>query len=87
MWLDYFPNAEVIGVDIEDFSWFSHPRVRIHRVDQGNRSMLAVLGAKEQPLDIVIDDGSRASRAPASDSRRAVSFSEAGRLVHHRGSG
>jgi hypothetical protein len=61
MWLDYFPNAEVIGADIEDFSWFSHPRVRIHRVDQGDRSMLAELGANEKPLDIIIDDGSHAS--------------------------
>ena len=61
MWLDYFPNAEVIGADIEDFSWFSHPRVRIHRVDQGDRSMLAELASKERPLDIIIDDGSHAS--------------------------
>ncbi|WP_298878341.1 glycosyltransferase [uncultured Bradyrhizobium sp.] len=61
MWLDYFPNAEIIGVDIEDFSWFSHPRVRIHRVDQGDRSMLEELARKEKPLDIIIDDGSHAS--------------------------
>lgn len=61
MWLDYFPNAEVIGADIEDFSWFSHPRVRIHRVDQGDRGMLEQLAAKEKPLDIIIDDGSHAS--------------------------
>lgn len=61
MWLDYFPNAEVIGVDIEDFSWFSHSRVRIHRVDQGDRTMLAELASKENALDIIIDDGSHAS--------------------------
>jgi hypothetical protein len=61
MWLEYFPNAEVIGADIEDFSWFSHPRVRIHRVDQGDRGMLEELGRKERPLDIIIDDGSHAS--------------------------
>jgi hypothetical protein len=61
MWLDYFPNAEVIGVDIEDFNWFSHPRVRIHRVDTGDRTMLADLASKENPLDIIIDDGSHAS--------------------------
>lgn len=61
MWLEYFPNAEVIGADIEDFRWFSHPRVRIHRVDQGDRNMLAELGATEKPLDIIIDDGSHAS--------------------------
>ena len=61
MWLEYFPNAEIIGVDIEDFSWFSHPRVTIHRVDQGDRSMLAELAATEKSLDIIIDDGSHAS--------------------------
>ena len=61
MWLDYFPNAEVIGADIEDFSWFSHPRIRIHRVDQGDRGMLEQLAARQMPLDIIIDDGSHAS--------------------------
>jgi tetratricopeptide (TPR) repeat protein len=61
MWLDYFPNAEVIGADIEDFSWFSHPRVRVHRVDQGNRKMLTELGEREKAFDIIIDDGSHAS--------------------------
>lgn len=61
MWLDYFPNAQVVGADIEDFSWFSHPRVSIHRVDQGNRAMLTALGEREKAFDIIIDDGSHAS--------------------------
>jgi hypothetical protein len=61
MWLNYFPNAEIVGADIADFGWFSHPRVRIHRLDQGERNMLAELAAKEGPLDIIIDDGSHAA--------------------------
>jgi len=61
MWLRYFPNATIIGADIEDFSWFEHDRVVIHRVDQGDRAQLARLGAMERPFDIVIDDGSHAS--------------------------
>jgi hypothetical protein len=64
MWLDYFPNGEIIGSDIEDFSWFSHPRVRVHRLDQGDRAMLEQLAAREKRLDIIIVGGSHASVNP-----------------------
>ncbi|MDE1158062.1 MAG: glycosyltransferase [Neorhizobium sp.] len=61
MWLRYFPNAEVVGADIEDFSWFSHPRAKIFQVDQGDRHKLNALARDGGKFDIIIDDASHAS--------------------------
>ena len=67
MWLRYFPNSNIIGVDIADFSWVKHPRVKTFQADQGSRSdwsrvlqKLEKLG--KNSLDIIIDDGSHASQ-------------------------
>lgn len=64
MWLEFFPNATVYGVDIGDFSWFSHERVRIFRADQSSESSLREHVVAELDgvlLDVVLDDGSHAS--------------------------
>jgi len=59
MWRDYFPNAEIVGVDINpDAQQYSGDRVTIEIMDQANKLQLAELGAKHGPFDIVIDDGS-----------------------------
>lgn len=60
MWLDYFPNAEVIGFDINDFSGVTLPRCSILRGDMGDRNDLARVAARG-PFDIIIDDASHAS--------------------------
>ena len=60
MWRDYFPNARLIGFDINDFSSVSLPNCRILQGDMSSRedlSQLFTLG----PFDIVIDDASHAS--------------------------
>ena len=56
MWRDYFPNAEVIGVDIEDIS-VPGPRIQIIRGDQSDPVLLARL-RELGPFDVIIDDGS-----------------------------
>jgi len=64
MWLEFFPNATVFGVDISDFSWYSHDRVRIFRADQSSEDSLhenVVRELDDATLDIIIDDGSHAS--------------------------
>jgi len=64
MWLDFFPNATVFGVDISDFSWYANERVRIFGADQSSEKSLRENVVNEldgTPLDIVIDDGSHAS--------------------------
>ncbi len=61
MWLDFFPNATVFGVDISDFSWFANDRARIFRADQSSEESLRERVVKEldgTALDIVLDDGS-----------------------------
>lgn len=59
MWRDYFPNAVIHGVDIEDcrLAVAAEPRIVAHVGDVGQPSVLVdlvVLG----PFDLVVDDGS-----------------------------
>lgn len=61
MWLDYFPKAQIHGLDVSDFSWFSHDRFTFHRCDMDHREMIAAAAAGMPDLDIVIDDASHAS--------------------------
>lgn len=61
-WLDYLPNAYIVGADIQDFSWFTHPRARTFRIDQSSRTALEEFAsAQEEGFDIIIDDASHAS--------------------------
>ncbi|MDT8856940.1 hypothetical protein RNZ50_18255 [Paracoccaceae bacterium Fryx2] len=61
MWLEYFRKARIIGLDISDFSWFSHERFTFHRCDMDNRAEIAAAAAAMPKLDIIIDDASHAS--------------------------
>jgi hypothetical protein len=56
MWRDYFPRAEVIGVDIKEIP-VPGPRIRTLVGDQSDPALLAKL-AGEGPYDLVVDDGS-----------------------------
>jgi hypothetical protein len=57
MWSDYFPNAEIIGVDIHAKA-ISGPRIRFEQGDQFDPVFLQALIEKYRSFDIVIDDGS-----------------------------
>ncbi len=61
MWLDYFPNAQIIGLDVSDFSWFEHERFTFHRVDMDSREEMRAAAAELPDLDIILDDASHAS--------------------------
>jgi hypothetical protein len=66
MWREYFPNAEIVGFDIADFSAAPPiPNCRIVRGDMGNpEELLALLNLgqdKSNGFDIIIDDASHAS--------------------------
>jgi hypothetical protein len=61
MWLEYFPAATVIGLDVSDFGWFAHDRFRFVRCDMDDRAALDAAAAAMPPLDIAIDDASHAS--------------------------
>lgn len=56
MWRDFFPNAEVIGLDIEEKK-VSGPRLALLQGDQSSPKVLAEL-ASLGPFDLIVDDGS-----------------------------
>jgi hypothetical protein len=57
MWSDYFPNAEIVGVDINEKS-VQGTRIHFERGDQSDRGFLGELTRAYGPFDVVIDDGS-----------------------------
>lgn len=61
MWLEYFPAAQVHGLDVSDFAWFSDPRFTFHRVDMDDRDRIAAAACAMPEFDIIIDDASHAS--------------------------
>ena len=63
MWAAYFPNGQILGFDIEDFSSVSLPRCTIFRGDMGSRDDLRELVEQTRgEFDVIIDDGSHASQ-------------------------
>ena len=63
MWADWLPQADIVGIDIQDFSAFSHERCRTAVVDQTDRAALAAFAKSEGPFDIIVDDGAHLSDA------------------------
>ncbi|MBH1974572.1 MAG: hypothetical protein I8H94_05785, partial [Rhodobacteraceae bacterium] len=61
MWLEFFPDAMIHGLDVSDFSWFHHDRFAFHRCDMDARENIATARAIMPAFDIIIDDASHAS--------------------------
>lgn len=62
MWLEYFSNAQIHGLDVSDFSWFKHERFTFHRCDMDERANISRAIQQIMPApDIVLDDASHAS--------------------------
>ena len=61
LWAEYFPQATIVGLDIDDFSMVRQQRTTIFRGDQGEERDLRQVTAVFPKLDIIIDDGSHAS--------------------------
>ncbi len=59
MWAEFFPNANIFGIDNDPDSFKSDSgRIRTFLGDQTNPDFLAqVIEAASEPFDIVIDDG------------------------------
>ena len=59
-WYEYFPNAEIYGVDLNDFKYVENDRIKTMIADQGKREkgglsdIVEVFGGE---YDIIIDDG------------------------------
>ena len=59
MWKEYFPNAEIHGLDIQkECMKFNKGRIKIHICDQSDQIFLKEFGEKNNFFDIIIDDGS-----------------------------
>lgn len=58
MWRDYFPRAEIYGLDLYDKSGAEEQRIQVLQGDQGDVRFLADVVARTGPLNVVIDDGS-----------------------------
>jgi len=58
MWHDYFPNAELFGIDLR-LPWRSHVKTisRIFVGDQEDRVFLKEVGDEVGPFEVIIDDG------------------------------
>ena len=59
VWRDYFPNAQVLGLDIvlhEDIS--GKDRIRLDWLDQSKRDLVIEYSNKLKDYDLIIDDGS-----------------------------
>lgn len=57
MWRDYFPNAEIVGIDINE-KHVRGRRIHFERGDQSDNAFLREVTRKYGPFDVVIDDGS-----------------------------
>lgn len=59
VWRDYFPNAEIIGLDIDPRTMLSEERISTYVVDQTNPVSIAQFWAQSglRDVDIMIDDG------------------------------
>lgn len=59
MWSEYFPNANIIGVDIQDKSQYEdNRRIKIYYADQSIPDDLINVANQYDQFDIIIDDGS-----------------------------
>lgn len=58
VWRDFFPNAEITGIDIQKKTMDLGPRVEILQGSQVDPDFLKELVEKRGPFDIIIDDGS-----------------------------
>lgn len=61
MWLEYFPEAQVYGLDVSDFSAHQTDRFRFVRCDMDSEAELDRAASELPELDLVIDDASHAS--------------------------
>lgn len=59
VWREYFPNAQIVGADIDENCIFEEPRISTYQVDQTNpesiKNMWADIGGGA--FDLIIDDG------------------------------
>ncbi|MGA0607744.1 hypothetical protein ACO2Q0_17265 [Phenylobacterium sp. VNQ135] len=65
MWRDYFPNAEIVGADIDGDILFTEERIRTFQCDQTDPEAIARLWEQvgDVKFDLMIDDGLHTAKA------------------------
>ncbi len=59
MWAEYFPEAEIYGLDIREDALVNEGRIHSYQCDQGSiKSLLAAREAVGEGCDLIVDDGS-----------------------------
>ncbi len=58
MWYDYFPNATIHAIDVDNHANMNNERVTTHICDQSDRVAMFKLMESIGEVDILIDDGS-----------------------------
>lgn len=58
MFRDFFPRAQVVGLDIKPVEMADEPRITIHQGSQADVALLRRIDEQEGPFQVVIDDGS-----------------------------
>jgi hypothetical protein len=62
MWRRYFPNAQIIGLDIFDKTPHAEKRIHVYRGDQSDPELLNKIVSEVGRPDIIIDDGSHLNK-------------------------
>ena len=59
VWRDYFPNAHIVGADLDPTVLFEEPRIRTFQVDQTSPASVTALwqAVGRREFDLMIDDG------------------------------
>lgn len=58
MWKHFFPEAQIVGLDIEDKSFVDGPGIRTVQGSQADAAVLSRIVDEASNLSVVIDDGS-----------------------------
>jgi hypothetical protein len=58
VWRHFFPDAEIVGVDLLDKSFVDEKRIITYQGNQTDADLLRSIAKKHRRLKIVIDDGS-----------------------------
>jgi 8-demethyl-8-alpha-L-rhamnosyltetracenomycin-C 2'-O-methyltransferase len=82
MWRDYFPNAEIHGLDINPEAMITtEERIITHICDQSNsEQVIHSITSTNLPIDIVIDDGSHNSAHQAASFEYIHPFLKSGAI-------
>ena len=58
VWRDYFPNAEILGLDIKKYEIDNLDRITTDWLDQSKKDLVMEYASKLKDYDLIVDDGS-----------------------------